>query len=409
VGAERIELGRDPAGAAAAVRARVPAGASVEAGVREIVASVREGGDAALLAAEARFGAGGASLLVAPEELDAALAGLDPAVRAGLEVAIANVEAVAVLGLGAERDALLPQGHRVRLREVPVARAAVYAPGGRAPYPSSVVMGVVTAKAAGVETVAVCATHPIMLAAAVLGGAQEVYRMGGAQAIAALAYGTESVPRVDVIVGPGSLWVQEAKRQVSGAVGIDGFAGPSDLVVLAADDADPELVALDLLAQAEHGEGTLVVCAAASDALLDAVQERLGDVAPALAVLARAGSLEHALAFAEALAPEHLELMGAAAEALAPRVRRAGCLFVGAGAATAFGDYVAGSNHTLPTEGAARFASGLSVRHFRRTMAEVRIPAAAAAALAAPGAAIARAEGFALHAASMEARIGHNP
>jgi histidinol dehydrogenase len=224
--------------------------------------------------------------------------------------------------------------------------------------------------------------------------------MGGAHAIAALAYGTETIPRVDVIVGPGNLYVQEAKRIVSGDVGIDGFAGPSDVLVLASAGADPALVSIDLEAQAEHGEGTIVVAVSDDRALLDAVEVDPGD---AVAALVDAPDLEAALAFAEAFAPEHLELVGAEAEALASRVRSAGCLFVGRESATAFGDYVAGSNHTLPTGGAARFASGLNVGHFRRRMSEVRIGAAAGA-LAAAGAPIARAEGFEVHAASMEVR-----
>jgi histidinol dehydrogenase len=263
-------------------------------------------------------------------------------------------------------------------------------------------MGAVTARAAGVEQLVVAAAHhPVILAAARLCGADEVYRMSGAQAIGALAHGTESVRPVDVIVGPGNLYVQEAKRQVSDRVGIDGFAGPSDLVVVASDDAGPELVALDLLAQAEHGEGTLVVAAHTDAAWLEALD--LGEHGDAVAATVHVADLEAGLALAEALAPEHLQLVGAAAEALAPRVTRAGCLFVGAAGGTAFGDYVAGSNHVLPTGGAARFASGLSVRHFRRRMSEVRIRDAAPA-LARAGAPVARAEGFELHARSMEAR-----
>jgi histidinol dehydrogenase len=354
---------------------------------------VRTHGDAAVSEYELRFGDGEWGR-VPPGRLATALAELDLAVRAALEVAVANVEAVAAAGLDAESLAVLEQGQSVRLREVPVARAAVYAPGGRAPYPSSVVMGAVTARAAGVEEVVVVAPpHPVIHAAAALCGADEVYAMGGAQAIAALALGTERVPRVDVIVGPGNLYVQEAKRQLSGVVGIDGFAGPSDLCVILSAGADPGWAAADLRAQAEHGPDSLVVAVSDDPGLL-----------PAEGVGIEAADLDAALAFAEALAPEHLQLMGPAAEALAPRVRRAGCLFVGSHGGTAFGDYVAGSNHTLPTEGAARFASGLSTRHFRRRMAEVRIPAAAAAQLAPAGAAIARAEGFEAHAASMEAR-----
>jgi len=236
--------------------------------------------------------------------------------------------------------------------------------------------------------------------------------MGGAQAIAALAYGTETVPAVDVIVGPGNLYVQEAKRQVFGSVGIDSLAGPSDvLIVLAGDGADPGLAALDLLAQAEHGPGTLVLAVSPDEVLLDrvaeAIEERAPGAAGAVCVLVGADGIDEALAVAEAFAPEHLQLMGSDAEALAPQVTRAGCLFVGTSAATAFGDYVAGSNHVLPTAGAARFSSALGPGHFRRRMAEVRI-ADAASALAPAGAAIARAEGFVLHAESMEARMGQD-
>ena len=402
--AERISC--DAAGAVAAaarVRALVPPPASVAEGVAEIVAAVRAGGDAAVLELERRFGGSEQPLRVAQGELDAALAALDPAVRAGLEVAIANVREVARESLVPDREVVLPQGHTVTVREVPVRRAAVYVPAGRNPYPSTVVMGAITARAAGVDEVVVAASeHPAILAACALCEVDEVYRMGGAQAVAALAIGTESVPRVDVVVGPGSLWVQEAKRQLSGAVGIDGFAGPSDLTAIVAPGADLEAIGLDLLAQAEHGAGSLVVVVAAEPDLLDALQPRLGDTAGP-AVLVDAADLDAALAFAEALAPEHLQLAGPGAEALAPRVRSAGCLFLGSESGTAFGDYAAGSNHTLPTDGAARFASGLSVRHFRRTMSEVRIGSAAAA-LARAGVPIAEAEGFPAHAASMQIR-----
>jgi len=221
-----------------------------------------------------------------------------------------------------------------------------------------------------------------------------VFAVTGAHAVAALAYGTETIPRVDVIVGPGSLYVQEAKRQVAHLVGIDGFAGPSDLTVIASKGANAEWLAADLKAQAEHGEGSLTVAVSDDAALLDALEAT---------ARVRAADMEAALAFAEALAPEHLQLAGAAAEALAPRVRSAGCLFVGEQTGTAFGDYVAGSNHTLPTEGAARFASGLNVRHFRRRMAEVRLGDAGPV-LARAGVPIAEAEGFPEHARSMALR-----
>jgi histidinol dehydrogenase len=412
---ERRTLGEDPTALASELRRLVPGGADVAANVAEIISRVRAGGDEALEHFRRELDAGGSepgSLRVPADELDAALGAIDLPVRSALELAIANVRAVAEAGLDAEREATLPQGQRVRLRELPVARAAVYVPGGRAPYPSTVVMGVVTARAAGVAEVVVAtpSSSAPVLAACALAGADEVYRVGGAHGIAALAHGTDTVRPVDVIVGPGNLWVQEAKRQLSDVVGIDGFAGPSDLlVVLDGDEADVPLVALDLRAQGEHGADSLVVAVSPDAGLLDALEAELrGAPEPAPCVLVQTADLDAALVFADAFAPEHLELIGAGAEALAPRVTRAGCLFVGAGAATAFGDYLAGSNHVLPTDGAARFASGLSTRTFRRRMAEVRVPAEAAAALAPHGAAIARAEGFEAHAESMEARIREN-
>jgi histidinol dehydrogenase len=416
-----------PGGAAARLRSLVADGASVQEEVREIVAAVRSGGDAAVLDYTRRFDTAGAEprpLRVTAEELDEAIKNLPLDLVAGLQVAITNVALVAAAGVGADVAVDLPQGQRVMLREVPVGSAAVYVPGGRAPYPSTVVMGVVTARSAGVIDVAVCAPpgpdgqiDTVILGTCRLCGVERVYRMGGAQAIAALAHGTESVDPVDVIVGPGNLYVQEAKHQLSATVGIDGFAGPSDLLILLAADAGEHvlrLAALDMLAQAEHGEGSLVVAASPSASSCDELARTLetliverptvGD--GAFAIVEVAGARE-ALALANALAPEHLQLIGAEIEALAQMVRSAGCLFVGAESATAFGDYVAGSNHVLPTAGAARFASTLSPRHFRRRMAEVRIGPAAVK-LAAAGAPIARAEGFEVHAESMEARVREN-
>ncbi|HWF72958.1 MAG TPA: histidinol dehydrogenase [Solirubrobacteraceae bacterium] len=413
----------DPVALAAELRSLVPGSGSVTEAVAEIIAAVRAGGDAALTEYTRRLDTGGAEpgpLLVTGVELDGAVERLDSEVRSGLERAAANVGRVAAAGLAADRVVELEAGgypsYEIKLRGVPVAGAAVYVPGGRAPYPSTVIMGVVTARVAEVEDVAVCAPpggdgdiHPVILAACRLAGASRVYRMGGAQAIAALAYGTESVAPVDVIVGPGNLYVQEAKHQVLGQVGIDGFAGPSDLVVIADGAADPELVALDLLAQGEHGPGTLVVGISDSPELLDAVAREMAGSPDTGAVrrLVATADLAGALALAEAFAPEHLELLGPDAEALAPLVSRAGCLFVGAAGGSAFGDYIAGSNHVLPTGGAARFASALSPAHFRRRFSEVRIGGAAAA-LARAAAPVARAEGFELHARSMEARVRQN-
>ena len=419
---ERLRLEGPGAAHALAERAHAlaPAAASVTETVAEIVAGVAQRGDAALSEYSERFdGPQAGPLRVSRAQLDAALSALSAEVRAGLEVAIANVAEVAVAGLAEEREVNLRQGQSVLLRELPVRRAAVYVPGGAATaYPSTAVMGIVTARAAGVDEIVVCTPPPpneALLGACALCGASEVYAMGGAQAIAALAHGTDSVPAVAVIVGPGNLYVQEAKRLCSDRVGIDGFAGPSDLLVLfdAGDEGSLRLIALDLLAQAEHGPNTLVLAAAADGALLDSLAEELERLAelrpglePAAYVLIEAGNLEAALAFAEAYAPEHLELVGPGAEALAPRVRSAGCLFVGWPGATAFGDYVAGSNHVLPTGGSARFASALGPSHFRRRMAEVRIGPDSVAALAEAGAPVAIAEGFRVHAESMTARAG---
>jgi histidinol dehydrogenase len=415
---DRLTLSGDPATLARELRELIPAPESVRDRVAEIIARVRASGDDALRFYTREFDTGGStpSALRAPDaELDTALARLDDSVRAGLQQAIDNVTRVAEASLGADCTVAF-DGHEIAIREVPVDRAAVYVPGGRAPYPSTVVMGVVTARVAGVSEISVCAppgadgeVNAAVLGACRLAGASAVYRVGGAQAIAALAFGTETVAPVDVIVGPGNLYVQEAKRQVFGSVGIDGFAGPSDLVVLAGAGADPESLSLDLLAQAEHGEGSIVVAISDSGELVDALAERIAGQPDTEAVtrLVQVADLEQGLAIVETFAPEHLQLVGDDAEALAPRVRHVGCLFVGSASGTAFGDYIAGSNHVLPTNGAARFASALSPAHFRRRFNEVRISADAPA-LARAAAPVARVEGFEVHARSMEARIREN-
>ena len=414
-----VELGEDATGAG--IRALVAAPPDVEEDVRAIVEEVRSGGDAAVLRLTERFDHARLApeqLRVDPAELDAAIGVLEPQVLQGLRVAIANVRTVVEAQLREPVTVVLPEGQRVEVLELPMRRVAVCVPAARAPLPSSLVMCVVTAKAAGVEEIAVCAppgprgrAHPVILAACTLCGVAEVYRMGGAQAIAALAYGTESVPAVDLIAGPGSPWVQEAKRQLAGGVGIDGIAGPSELVVVADGAQDPEPIALDLLAQAEHGEDGLLALVSPDRELLTAARAAIERMAPerpsvpdAPLALVRARDVRAAVRLADAVAPEHLELIGPQAEALAPSVRTAGCLFVGAAAATAFGDYVAGSNHVLPTGGAARFQSALSASTFRRRMARVSLSDGAAARLAAPGAALARAEGLPVHAESMERR-----
>jgi histidinol dehydrogenase len=410
---ERLTL-TDDAELTAQIRALQEAPPSVSEEVAKIIDDVRAQGDQAIARYTARFDEDPPPpLRVEPEELGQAMVVLDPAVRAGLEVAVANVAEVAWSSAGADREITLPQGHSVVMREIPVARAAIYVPGGRAPYPSTVVMGAVAARSAGVGDVVVATPppiHAVTLGACALVGATEVYAMGGAQAIAALALGTETVEAVDVIVGPGNLYVQEAKRQLAGRVGVDGFAGPSELMVIfdAPDAGAIRLVAHDLLAQAEHGASSVVVAVAPSAWHLDALEADLRALwkqEGAAFVLVEAETLMAALGFANAFAPEHLELVGSGAEGLAPSVTTAGCLFVGWPGATAFGDYVAGSNHVLPTGGSARFASALGPRHFRRTMPEVHIPHTALHALAEAGDAVAKAEGFAAHAASMRARV----
>ncbi len=426
--AERVAVLGGPAAAAAEVRSLVAGGASVAEEVRVILEGVRTGGEQALIDYVRRFDTGGQEprpMRVSAEELDEAITQLPLELVAGLQVAIANVASVAEAGVGGDRRVSLAQGQQITLREIPVSSAAVYVPGGRAPYPSTVVMGVVTARAAGVIEVAVCSPpgrdgqiDPAILGTCRLCGVERVYRMGGAHAIAALAHGTDTVDPVDVIVGPGNLYVQEAKHQLSASVGIDGFAGPSDLLVALGGEVgehELKLAALDMLAQGEHGEGSLVVAVSSSGAVCDALAmllERLvleratvGEASFAIIEMEDARSV---VDFANAFAAEHLQLIGAELEALAHTIRSAGCLFVGSASATAFGDYLVGSNHVLPTAGAARFASALSPRHFRRTMAEVRVGDAAAK-LAAAGAPIARAEGFEVHAESMEARVVENP
>jgi histidinol dehydrogenase len=378
---------------------------------------VREGGDAALLALTRRYDVTDGQIdriPVDPAEAAAALAAIDAELREALETAAANIRAVAEAQLGEEKRVELPQGHSVRLREVAVGAAGLYAPGGRAAYPSSVLMTALPARAAGVERIAL-ATPPgpdgriqgVTLAAAALCGIEEIYALGGAQAIFALAFGTETIESVDVIAGPGNAWVQEAKRAVYGTVGIDSLAGPSELMVIAGHDTEPEWAALDLCAQAEHGDGALMVAAVESH-ILDAVAEateRLAGLRPGVSAAAPL-ALVHvpdstdAADLCNAFAPEHVEIFEEDATLLAERITTAGCVFAGRWGATAFGDYAAGSNHVLPTGGSGRFTGPLGPGAFRRRISTVEIDQAAAAALAPSVDRIARAEGFPVHAES---------
>jgi histidinol dehydrogenase len=422
--AERFELdspSREDTGSLAR-RLRALSSAPPELGqeVRDILAAVFQGGDAAVVELTRRFDSESApdELAVASQAIEQAITALDHDVREGLELAIQNVRIVAEAEQPRTASATLPQGQHVELRDLPVRRVGAYVPGGRAAYPSSLVMCCVPARVAGVEQLAVTTppgqdgrATPLVLAACALCEVDEIYLCGGAQAIGALAFGTETIDPVDVIVGPGSHYVQEAKRQVSGLVGIDGIAGPSELVVIADADAVPRLVALDLAAQSEHGADTLLVLISPYDHVLDAVERELlalaethETVSDAPVALVEVRSLEVALALANAIAPEHLELACADAERLADGVRTSGCVFLGIEGGAAFGDYVAGSNHVLPTGGAARFTGPLGPGRFRRTQALVSLPAAAARALAQPASSVAYAEGFPLHAESTLAR-----
>jgi histidinol dehydrogenase len=354
------------------------------------------------------------SLRVDLEEASAALSVLEPDLREAMEVAIANVREVAEAQLTDDRRVELPAGQTVTLREVPVAAAGIYAPGGRAAYPSSVLMCAVPAQAAGVSRIALASPpgpdgrlHPLVLAAAALCGIEEIYAMGGAQAIFALAHGTETIDPVDVIAGPGNAWVREAKRAVYGTVGIDSLAGPSELMVIAGHDTDPEWAALDLCAQAEHGAESPLVLAAVEGQVLNAiagVTEAAAtlrkSVAEAPLALVQVPDLEAAIDLANAYAPEHLELLQTDAALMAERVTTAGCVFVGRYGATAFGDYVAGSNHVLPTGGAGRYAGPLGPSAFRRRISNVEITADAAAELGLHVDALADAEGFPVHGES---------
>ncbi len=404
------------AGTAAALRSWA-AEAAPPVDVAPIGREVRGEGDDAVLRLTAKFDAPGAtleSLRVDPADSEAALAVLAPGMRKALEAAAANVRQVAEAQIGVERTVKLPAGQEVTLREVPVGAAGIYAPGGRAAYPSSVLMCAIPARAAGVQRIALASPpgpdgrlHGLVLAAAALCGIEEIYAMGGAQAIFALAYGTATIPPVDVIAGPGNAWVREAKRAVYGTVGIDSLAGPSELMVIAGHDSNPEWAALDLCAQAEHGPESPLVLAAVEEQVLEAVAEATEraaasrpSVAEAPLALVRVRDVEAAIDLANAYAPEHLELLETDAALLAERVTTAGCVFVGRHGATAFGDYIAGSNHVLPTGGAGRYAGPLGPGTFRRRISNVQIDEAAARELAPHVDALARAEGFPVHGES---------
>ena len=410
--------------------------ASTEHDVRErtggIVDRVRREGDVALRALAVELdGVTLGELEVPRSRWTRALEALEPDLRRAMERATANIERVHGAFMPRAQETESEPGIVVGRRPDPLRCVGVYAPGGRAAYPSSVLMGVVPARVAGVEEIVVCSPplretgrpSDVVLAAAALAGASRVFALGGAGAVAAMAYGTASVPRVDRIVGPGNAYVAEAKLQVSRAVAIDSPAGPSELLVVADDAADPVLIARELLAQAEHDPLAAVVAVSTSERGADAISAALAaqlDAQPRAAICAAAlagqgavlwaESLADAIAFANDYAAEHLLLVVTELDAALARLRNAGTVFVGASASVAFGDYMTGANHVLPTGGLARSYSGLSSLDFVRWTTYQRITPQAAARLAVDVGNFADAEGLAGHAMAARAwRDGARP
>ncbi|MEM0961496.1 MAG: histidinol dehydrogenase [Bacteroidota bacterium] len=366
---------------------------AVEASVRAILDDVRQRGDAALLDFTERFdGVRPERLSVPMDRMERALDALDPGLRVTLEQAAANVRAFHEAEMPSSWLREDGDGVLIGQRISPVERAGLYVPAGTAPLPSSVIMNAVPAQVAGVDEIHVCSPpgpdgspHPLILATCRLLGIEHVYAVGGAQAIGALAFGTESVPRVDVIVGPGNAYVATAKKLVVGQVGIDSVAGPSEVLVLADDSADPTYAAADLLAQAEHDARASAVLVTPSAPLAQAVQhevDRLIPTLPRAEVLRQSipaygaaivtDSMADAIACVDELAPEHLVILSDDAEALWDQIRHAGAVFLGHQTPEPVGDYFAGPNHVLPTGGTARFASALGVGVFLRRQSVLR-------------------------------------
>ncbi|WP_299309305.1 histidinol dehydrogenase [uncultured Croceicoccus sp.] len=414
---------------AAIVADRREEDAGVGRDVTAILARVKEDGDDALIAYTEKFdshtlaGNGDAGWTIGAEECRAAYDALAPALRDALETAAARIRAYHAAQLPEDRDYRDDAGVRLGAKWRAVDAAGLYVPGGRAAYPSSLLMNAIPAKVAGVERLAVAtptpggAVNPLVLAAAHVAGVDEIWRVGGAQAIAALAYGTGRIAPVDVITGPGNAWVAEAKRQLFGVVGIDMVAGPSEILVIADADNDPAHIAADLLSQAEHdpvAQSILITddpgfAARVADAVEDELA-RLPDPGVArqswtdhgviiTAPMARAAEL------ANALAAEHVELAVASPEPLLGAIRHAGSVFIGRHAPEAVGDYVAGPNHVLPTGRRARFASGLSVLDFMKRTSFIELDRAALAAMGPAAVALAEAEGLHAHARSVAIRL----
>ena len=396
--------------------------------VRPICDDVRSRGADAVREYTARFdGVDLATTRVPRQALEAALAGLDPAVRAALEEAARRTRRVHGAQIPAEIVTRVTGGLTVTGRFVPVGRAGVYVPGGLVAYPSSVVMNIVPAQAAGVASIAVASPpqasngglpHPSVLAACALLGVTEVHAAGGAQALAMFAYGTEDCPPADVITGPGNVYVAAAKRVLRGVVGTDGEAGPTEVAIIADDTADPRYVAADLVAQAEHDELAACLLVTTDPALADSVDAELGEqvaatrhrerVQTALAgqsACVLVDDLDAALAVSDAWAPEHLEIQARDAAKLAARVTNAGAVFAGPYAPVSLGDYLAGSNHVLPTGGTARHTSGLSVFPFLRLVNVIECDRETLAATAPLIDALGGAEDLAAHVEAVRVRV----
>jgi histidinol dehydrogenase len=396
--------------------------------VAAIIADVRVRGDAALCDYTGRFDRVAMTpgrLRVTSEEIAAATASVAPELLAALDLAAGRIAAFHRAQLPGDLETADAAGYRLGMRWTPLDAVGLYVPGGKAAYPSSVLMNALPAQAAGVGRVAICVPapdgvlNPLVLAAAARAGVGEIYRVGGAQAIAALAYGTETIAAVDRIVGPGNAYVAEAKRQVFGRVGIDGIAGPSEVVILADAGNDPDHVAMDLPAQAEHDESSQSILVTIDAAFADAVAAAVERALPTLpraevagASWARHGAIllvrdwEEAAGLVNRLAPEHLQIMIEAPEAFFARIRHAGEAFLGRHVPEAVGDYVAGPNHVLPTGRTARFASGLSVFDFLKRTTWVSGDAAALAAVGPAAIRLAEAEGLGAHARSIALRLG---
>lgn len=401
----------------------------VEEAVAGILAAVRRDGDRALLEYSARFDrlqvASVAELEVSRERRRAALEGLDGEDRAALEAAAARVRAYHERQREASWREEEADGTVLGQQVSALERAGVYVPGGKAAYPSSVLMNVIPAKVAGVDEVVMVAPapdgeiSPMVLAAAEVVGVDRLFLLGGAHAVAALAYGTETVPAVDKVVGPGNAYVAEAKRRVYGHVGIDMVAGPSEILIICDGQTDPEWIAMDLFSQAEHDEDARAILVCPEARYLDEVQSAMERLLPEMerseiirAALGRRGALicvrdlAEAAAVADAIAPEHLELSVVEPERMAATIRHAGAIFLGRHTAEALGDYCAGPSHVLPTSRTARFASPLGVHDFQKRTSLVHCSPAGAERLGRIAARLARSEGLTAHARSAEYRYG---